>query len=334
MTQPLAQGLQKWWPALLVVIVLLTIILALFQRWNINQLTSHPNPARDYDEAVQRIQAMQAGEGNLNPLCQTQFFTHGAQTDRTIILVHGYTTCPQQLAELGKRFYALGYNVLIAPLPHHGLADRMTDEQSKIKAEEFVTYADKVVDIAHGLGKHITISGISLGGVISGWAVQNRSDIDLAVIISPGFSFKDIPNGLANPIANIFMLLPTTYDWWNPALKEGGGPLYAYPRFSKHALGEIIRLGYGVEAQVEQAAPLGKAIIIVTNANDISVDNVTTAQVIKTWQAHGASLSTYEFDKNLALPHDMVDPNETGAQIELVYAKLIELINSKSIIAP
>ncbi len=327
MTQPIIHGLQKWWPALLILIVLLAIVTMLFQRWNISQLVSHPKPVKSYEEAVQRIQAMQAGEGNLNPLCQTQFLTHGKQTDRTIVFVHGYTTCPQQFAELGKRFYALGYNVLIAPLPHHGLADRMTDEQSQIKAEQFMTYGDQVVDIAQGLGKHVTISGISLGGVISGWAVQNRSDVDLAVIISPGFSFKEIPYGLANPIANIFMLMPTTYEWWDSDLKENGGPSYAYPRYSKHVLGEILRFGYGLEAQVEQAAPLGKKIIIVTNGNDVSVDNVTTVQVVKTWQAHGANISTYEFPKNLGLGHDLIDPSQKGAQIELVYAKLIELIN-------
>ena len=327
MTQSIPYGLQKWWPVLLILLIVLTLVFMLFQRWNINQLVSHPNPVKSYEEAAQRIQAMQAAEGKLNPVCQTQFLTHGKQTERTIILVHGYTNCPQQFFELGKRFYALGYNVLIAPLPHHGLADRMTDEQSLIKADEFVVYADKVVDIAQGLGKHVTISGISLGGVISAWAVQNRSDVDLAAIISPGFSFKDIPTGLTNPIANIFMLLPVTYTWWDPVLKEKVSPPYAYPRYTNHALGEILRFGYGVQAQVEQHAPFAKKIIIITNGNDVSVDNTLTAQVIKTWQAHGANLSIYEFPKDLGLVHDLIDPNNEDAQIEVVYPKLIELIN-------
>lgn len=326
MTQPIISGLQRWWPALLILSILLMLVLMLFQRWNIN-FVSHPNPVKSYQEAVQRIQAMQASEGNLNPVCQTQFLTHGQETERTIVFVHGYTTCPQQFSELGKRFYDLGYNVLIAPLPHHGLADRMTDEQSQIKAEEFVTYADKVVDIAQGLGKHVTISGISLGAVISGWAVQNRSDVDLALIISPGFSFQGIPKGLTNPVANTFMVLPATYVWWVPELKEKGGPSYAYPRYTNHALGEIIHLGYAVQAQAEQSEPLGKKIIVVTNANDPSVDNDLTAQVIKTWLAHGANLSTYQFPKELGLIHDIIDPSDGTAHIDITYPKIIELVN-------
>jgi carboxylesterase len=52
----------------------------------------------------------------------TQLMTHAKKVDRAIILVHGYTNCPQEFHELGQRFYAVGYNVLIAPLPHHRLA--------------------------------------------------------------------------------------------------------------------------------------------------------------------------------------------------------------------
>jgi carboxylesterase len=327
MSQQITNGLQKWWPALLILVVILVIVAVLFQRWNINDLISHPNPVKSYAQAVERIQAIQAGEGNLNPLCQTQFLTHGEQTERTIIFLHGYTNCPQQFSELGKRFYALGYNVLIVPLPHHGLADRMTDEQGHIKAEEFVTYADEVVDIAQGLGRYVTISGISLGGVISAWAAQNRSDVDLAVIISPGFSFNDIPTGLAAPVENIFLVLPTTYDWWDTTLKESAGPFYAYPRYSKHTLGEIMRLGFAVQAQAERAAPLGKSILVVTNASDVSVDNDVTQQVIQIWRADGAQLETYEFEASLSLGHDIIDPNDKGGNIEVVYPRLIELIN-------
>lgn len=326
MTQTILSGLQKWWPVLLILLILVAAVMMLFQRWNISQLVSHPNPSTSYEESVQRIEAMRATEGNLNPLCQTQFLTHGHQTERAIVLVHGYTNCPQQFAEFGKRLHALGYNVLIAPLPHHGLTDRMTDEQSLIKAEEFPIYTDKVVDIAQGLGNHVSIAGLSLGGAISAWAAQNRSDVDLAVIMSPGFSFEDIPLGFTHPIANIFMILPTSYEWWDPVLKENIGPPYAYPRYTKHALGEILRLGYGIQAQSEQAAPLAKAMLIVTNANDKSVDNDVTTQVIKTWRAHGANLSTYEFPDALRLPHDMIDPNEPNGNIELAYPKLIELI--------
>ena len=74
------------------------------------------------------IAALQAQEAaGDNPQCATQFLTHGKKTAHVIAFVHGYSNCPQMFMQLGQQFYALGYNVLIVPLPHHGLADRLTD---------------------------------------------------------------------------------------------------------------------------------------------------------------------------------------------------------------
>lgn len=327
MSQQLTQALQNWWPILLVVAILIVIVFALFQPWNIAPLVSHPNPAKGYADAIQRIQVIKAGETNLNPDCYTQFMTHGQKTERVIVFAHGYTTCPQQFVELGKRFYDLGYNVLIVPVPHHGLKDRLSDEPGQLTSEELAAYADKVVDIAQGLGNHVIMAGISQGGVITSFAAQNRSDLELAVMISPGFSFKDIPTPVTVPVANIFSVLPITFDWWDPALKENTTPPYAYPRFSKHALSQIMRLGFAVRSQATRAAPAAHALIMVTNANDQAVNNEVIAQMVGVWRAIGANISTYEFDASLGLGHDVIDPSDKDAKIDVVYPKLIELIN-------
>jgi carboxylesterase len=327
MAKQTVRGIQRWWPMLLVILIIAGAVFALFQPWKIAGLTSHPNPAQSYDQAVQRIQAIQAGEANLNPLCQTQFMTHGQSVEKVIIFVHGYTNCPQQFAELGKRFYDLGYNVLIVPEPHHGLGDRMTDEQRQITSEKLAAYADEVVDIAQGLGDKVVITGFSMGGVVTAWAAQNRSDLDLAVIISPGFGFKQVPTPMTVPMAHIVTILPVSYDWWDPALKENIRPDHAYPRYSKFVLGQIMRLGFSVRAKARQSAPGAHALIVVTNANDQSVNNELTGQVVQTWQASGANISTYEFDIGLGLGHDLIDPHDKDANIEVVYSRLIDLID-------
>jgi esterase/lipase len=260
-------------------------------------------------------------------MCHTQFMTHGSKTRRAIVFAHGYTTCPIQFVELGKRFYDLGYNVLIPLVPHHGLADRMTDEQSQLTAEELATYASQVVDIAQGLGDHVVMAGISQGGVVTGWVAQNRKDVDLAVLIAPAFGFKQIPTLLTVPIGNFFQLAPVSYEWWDPKLMESNGPSYAYPRFTRRVLGQFIRLGAAIRAGAQQSAPAARAILVVSNANDVSVNNELTAQIVQEWRAHGANLTTDEFPVELGLPHDLIDPNASGGNIELVYQRLIELID-------
>jgi carboxylesterase len=319
--------IRNWWPVFLILFILLGIVFAFFQPWNIGALTSRPNPVKSYEEAVQRVQAIQAGETNLNPVCQAQLLTHGQKVERTIIFVHGYTTCPEQFAELGRRFYDLGYNVLIVPVPHSGLADRMTEEQSLITAEVLAAYADTVVDIAQGLGNYVIMAGLSQGGVVTAWAAQNRSDLDLAVIMSPAFGVKQVPTPLTVPAANITSLLPVSYDWWDPVLKENIGPPYTYPRYTKLVLSHIMRLGFAVRAGAQRTAPGAHAIVMVTNANDQSVNNEITAQMVETWRAGGANISTYEFEASLGLGHDIIDPNDKDANIEVVYSRLIELIN-------
>jgi hypothetical protein len=151
-----------------------------------------------------------------------------------IILVHGYTNCPQQFKALGQRFYDMGYNVLIAPLPHHGLADRMTEEHGLLTAEELAAYADETVDLAQGLGD---------------------------------------------------------------------------------------------QADARNTPPAAKKTIKVINPTDESVDNGRNMQVVKNWQAQHANLDMYEFDANLQLPHDLIDPTQPYQQIEIVYPQLIDLVN-------
>ena len=174
---------------------------------------SHPHPAADYAEAVKRIEALQAAEVDFNPDCHTTLLSHGARTARAIVFVDGHGSCPGSFRELGEQFHHRGYNVLAVPLPYNGLADGMTNEQAKLRAEDLVSYMDQVVDIGRGLGDHLTLLGISGGGLSTGWAAQERQDIDLAVLISPGFGFKDVPGPLTRLASRAFIYLPNMYTW-------------------------------------------------------------------------------------------------------------------------
>jgi carboxylesterase len=227
--------------------------------------------------------------------------THGQKAARIILMTHGYTTCPEQFRALGEQFYALGYNVLIAPLPHHGLTDRLTDEQSQLTAEEIVAYADEVINIAHGLGDHVTMIGISGGGVTTAWAAQTRSDLDLAVVISPAFGYYTVPTPLTAPAMNYYLTIPNSYTWWDENLKEKIKPDYAYPRYSTRALAQLLRLGFAVQGRAQQTSPAARSILVVTNANDKSINNALVYTVAGHWRDHGANLRTYEFDAGLQL---------------------------------
>ena len=308
--------------------LVLIIIGSLFIPWNMGALPSDHHPVQSYEEAVQSLDRMRAERrAEMNPDCRLQLLTHGRKAHNVIILVHGYTNCPAQFGELGQKFYDLGYNVLISPLPHHGLADRLNDEQGKLTIEELTKYADNMVDLAHGLGEHITMMGISGGGVITAWAAQNRSDLDTAIIISPAFGYQQIPTRFTIPVMNFVQIMPDSFEWWDSDLKGNAGPAHAYPRYSKHALAEILRLGFAVQNEALWNSPAARQVIVITNANDPSVNNEMTANVIKRWQKHSANIETYEFPSSLGLAHDLIDPEQPGQRVDIVYPQLIELIN-------
>jgi alpha-beta hydrolase superfamily lysophospholipase len=315
-----------WLGVIFLMLVLGVVLLPV----DIHKLASHPRPVGNYDQALQRIDDLRTSASDrLNPACLPQFMTHGHKVEHAIVFAHGYTNCPKQFQALGEAFHSLGYNVLIAPLPHHGLADRMTTEHKRLTANELAAYADTVVDIAQGLGERIILAGLSGGGVVTAWAAQFRSDLDLAVLIAPAFGFALIPTPLTDPAMKLFRWLPNFYRWWDPKLKEAIGPTYAYPRTATRALVGILYLGYAVRIAARRDPPAARAVLVVTNANDTSVNNALTSQVVDLWQGRGAkNLRTYEFDASLGLDHDLIDPSQPDQRTDIVYPKLIELINN------
>ena len=301
--------------------------LILFWPVDARGLPSHPNPVQSFAEAEQHVRALRAQEGDdFNPVCHTQFMSHGKKTGRVVVLIHGYSSCPQQFVELGRLFYQAGDNVLIVPMPWHGLADRMTEVHARLTAEQLTAYGDTVADIAQGLGDEVAVAGLSGGGVVTGWIAQNRPDVDRAMLIAPGFSFAQVPPALTLPASRLYGLLPNSFEWFDAERREAGAPPHSYPKYSTRALAQLMRLGLTVAAQARQAGPQAPVIVVVTNANDHSVSNPVTGEIVALWQGAGASeIRTLEFDAQLGLGHDLIDPAQPDQQIDLVYPKLLEL---------
>jgi len=107
-----------------------------------------PNPAKSYEEALARIEAIQAEEANLDlhAECATQLQSHGEKTDTVIVFLHGFTSCPAQFVELGQEYYNRGYNVFIPRAPRHGFNDRRGESLKGLTAEEMAAFAHLTAD--------------------------------------------------------------------------------------------------------------------------------------------------------------------------------------------
>ena len=70
---------------------------------------------------------------------------------------------------------------------------------------------------------------------------------------------------------------------------------------------------------------------MVTNANDDAVDNRAAVRLAEAWRAAGAAdVTCYEFPAELGLPHDLIDPAKPEGRPEIVFPKLLELIDGRA----
>lgn len=287
-------------------------------------------PVQSYEAALGRLQSFQALDGpDINPECTTVLLSHGRKTERAVVLLHGYTSCPRQFAELGQALYDQGYNVLIPRMPYHGMRNRLTDSVANLTAGDLARYAHETADIAQGLGNRVTVVGLSGGGVLAGLLAAQRADLAHAVLISPVFGLRVVPDWMQGMVSNLGIRLPNQFWWWEPQMQEQApGPSYAYPRFSTRALAEFLLLGQVVQQAAQAGAPPSAMITLVTNASDRSVSNTLAGSVLAVWRSQGARTAAFEFPLEQNLPHDLIDPRHPQQQVQNVYPRLLELITA------
>jgi carboxylesterase len=263
---------------------------------------------------------------NVNPICRTRLYTHGHRTKRALLLLHGFTNCPQQFEGLGQQFHDHGWNVLIPRYPRHGYTNRLSTSISELRSEQLIAVANRSATAAAGLGEHLTVAGLSLGGVLAAHLAQTRSSVERAVLIAPLFGLKGIPRPGMSALARLAYLLPNFFIWWDPKLKARRGPAHGYPRFATRAYAAQFQTAAGVLQAAQKAPPKARDLVVITNAAEPRLDNRCTYQLVEAWRARGANVSTYEFAAYANLPHDLIDPANEEQNTEVAYAVVTRFI--------
>ena len=269
-----------------------------------------------YAEAIEIARALQDLDGpNVNPVCHTRLYTHGQQTERALVLLHGFTNCPRQLDDLGKDFFSRGWNVLIPRYPRHGYADRLNTAIAELRADHLVAVANRSVEAGFGLGRRLTVAGLSLGAALAGYMAQTRDGIESTVMIAPMFGLKPIPGPMLSAASRLARILPNFYIWWNSELKDKIGPPHGYPRLSTRAYAALFEVGRRLFNEARKAAPKSSRIAVITNAAEPRLDNRFTYQLADLWRRHGTHVDAYEFPLSDGLPHDLIDPVSNSSRI-------------------
>lgn len=282
-----------------------------------------------YAEGLRIAQTIRDLDGpNVNPLCHTRLYTHGRRTERSLVLLHGFTNCPQQMDALGRQFFERGWNVFIPRYPRHGYTDRFTTSITDLRADHLTAVANRSAEVGAALGENVTVAGFSLGAILTGLLAHGRADVERAVLIAPMLGVKPIPTPVTRALTTLAAHAPNLYVWWNRKEKERFGPPYAYPRLSTRASVALLQCSRALMEAARSEAPRARSIVVVTNAGEPRLDNRFTYRLIRSWRAHGAGIETYEFPAEHRLPHDLIDPGgaaqDTAALVYPVVARLIE----------
>ncbi len=276
----------------------------------------HSDPAPDYATAVARIQIRQEEDDSIVVEgARSILMTHGQKTPRVFVLLHGFTDSPKQFQPLGARFFAGGDNVYIPRLPHHAERTGGVRSLGRIRANELAQFGDSTIDIARGLGDSIIVVGLSAGGNVAGSIAQHRSDVVRAVLIAPAIAAGRVSNGLAKGIMMIGSKLPN--------LTRTAKPDSAHPEFvqgiSTKGLGQVLRLGEVIREEAERSSAGAKQIVLLLNQNDHTVNDEASVDLARRWTMGTPLVSVYSFPADLRLPHNVMEINERGGNLELVY---------------
>lgn len=280
-----------------------------------------------YSEGTRIADAIRALDGpNVNPVCRSRLYTHGRRVERSLVLLHGFTNCPQQFDALGRRFYERGWNVFIPRYPRHGYTDRLNTTISELRSDHLLAVANKAAEAGSALGDRLTVAGLSLGGILTGVLAQDRDDVDRAVLIAPMLGLRPLPGPALTALTQVAKRAPNFFVWWNQHLKDRIGPPYGYPRFSTHAYAALFETGRVLVTAARKSAPKASSIAVVTNAAEPRLDNRFTYRLVESWRAHGAHVETHEFPASDRLPHDLIDPGNAAGNTQLVYPVVTRMI--------
>lgn len=239
-------------------------------------LSPHPDPVDSYAEAAARIEAVKASEAGLALQAEGRSITRltGQKTAKAVVIFHGLTAVPEQFRLVADSYAAQGYNVWLPRLPRHGLTDRMTDQLSKLTAQELRDFVDRTVDIGAGLGDSLTVVGFSGGGALALWASAERPEVDKAYVISPLLLPAGHPDRQMRILVRALRLSPADlYQWHDDQVKDSDRQAWGYPRQSFKAVAAFLTMAYWVDAKaVKTPFPVTPEVVLVRNDGDTALD--------------------------------------------------------------
>jgi pimeloyl-ACP methyl ester carboxylesterase len=230
---------------------------------------------------------------------------------RVFVLLHGLTASPPVWDAIASRLNARGATVLSLRLPLHGHADRLSTALLALTPELLTNDLVDVLTRVAALGMPITLGGHSLGGTLAVHGAAQIESVDRVVAVAPYLGISFLPQETHRLLIPLINALPNFFMWWDPILRERQLPAHGYPRYPLHALSTGLAIADAVYAGADRM-PAARAIDLVINDRETSVNNRTVLRLARRWRAGGASVAIHHL---IGLPpsHDVIEPTRPNS---------------------
>lgn len=289
-------------------------------------------PAADRDEALGRLKTAQARSCDVTAgPCVTALYEPDPETrvPGTYVLIHGFTNCPAQFADVATVMAKRGCTVLVPRMPRHGRNDTLTHDLAEITEAEITDFVQESIDIAAGLGGPVSVVGLSAGANAAAWAAAFRPEVERLALIAPFVAPKAFPMFAVRLLIRFKAVLPKMWIWWDPRKKADlGESPYVYPGFHLPAMVPFLHVTEALyDSRIEPTNRL-KRVVLLTNPGDFAIrHDVARTFVNRAFTGHSDVVAEAELDGSLGWWHDFVDPHSphggSAEQVEAVVRALL-----------
>ena len=191
---------------------------------------------------------------------KNEFFFKG--NDIGCLLIHGFSSTPAELRELGEKLVAEGYSVRGVKLAGHGT--NLEDFENS-KHNHWISSTTEAYNKLKSFCSKIYVIGHSMGGVLALNIAENYP-VDKLVLLAPALITKD-KTSLLVPLLKYFM----KYTEWAPMerSKEETKYLLGYSKIPLACVHELSKLQKITKAKLNK---IDKPLLIIHSKKDNAID--------------------------------------------------------------
>ncbi len=276
---------------------------------------------RALDELTAFLGARDDAERSVAPPMRSQVL-RGRAGAGAIVLLHGLTASPPAWSAFAAQFVARGQTVVVPRLLLHGHANRMTRALRHLRPQTLIDDVTAIVAAVAALGERVTVAGHSLGATLAIDAALRLPEIERIVPIAPFLGIASVPLEVHPLLRGALEAMPDRFLWWDPVARERLEPAHGYPRYPLRALATGISIADAARMSARRP-PHARAIDLVLNHRESSVNNRTALRLAQAWRRAGAPVAVHRL-VGLGWSHDIIEPQRHAAQA--AFATLVRII--------